>query len=279
MKVFDGSSCRLGNALFRYMASSLFCIVYNGTRTYDEKECEMYVSENVFKIWSDNVIQSHQIPIIDTSVCYKFDQFYQTNVYHLFKNELIHWVDQHLNDIVKCEPIQWYYDKQDNIFRIGDLFTELETTKHYDIVIHLRLEDYLKTTEKLIIHPTSFCEILDTIDTTKKICIVCPTPYKEIEKKYIHYLKSRYNLTVESNDIITDFKIMNNTKTLICSISTVGWVAGFLSKKLETVYFPKNRFSGWTNQTFSTILENTIYYDNMLCNEEDLITFFDTIIL
>jgi hypothetical protein len=40
MKVFDSGACRLGNAIFRYMASSLFCIIYNATKTYDINECK-----------------------------------------------------------------------------------------------------------------------------------------------------------------------------------------------------------------------------------------------
>lgn len=38
MKVFDVRACRLGNAIFRYLAISLFCILFEATRTYDENE-------------------------------------------------------------------------------------------------------------------------------------------------------------------------------------------------------------------------------------------------
>ncbi len=29
-------------------------------------------------------------------------------------------------------------------------------------------------------------------------------------------------------------------------------------------------YPGWVNQTFSTIIENTVFYDNELCNKNDL---------
>ena len=38
MKVFDVRACRLGNAIFRFLAISLFCILYETTITYDENE-------------------------------------------------------------------------------------------------------------------------------------------------------------------------------------------------------------------------------------------------
>jgi hypothetical protein len=82
------------------------------------------------------------------------------------------------------------------------------------------------------------------------------------------------NIPFESNDVITDFNIIRNANVLICSISTMAWVAGFLSKNLKQVYFPKNKFAGWSNQTFSTIINNTVYYENKLCNKRDLELFF-----
>ena len=90
----------------------------------------------------------------------------------------------------------------------------------------------------------------------------------------MNFFKNKYNhkfdLIFESNDSVTDFKIMNNAKILICSLSTLCWMAGFLSKKIEKVYFPKNRFPGWHNQSFTTITNNTQTYDNVLCNEKEL---------
>jgi len=270
MKVWDSCGCRLGNALFRYMASSLFCIIYNGVRTYDVNECNSVIDEGFFHHWCNNILNNNIILNIDTNLNYKFPDFYQTDVYKLYRNELIEWFINHPDDTV------YHGDTFDIKYRIGDLFTELKSEKKYDIVIHLRLEDLLTINEKIVIHPNSICEILDKIDNIdKSMSIVCNHPTKEIEIKYIDYIKNKYNCIVESNDLITDFKIMNNAKVLICGISTIAWTAGFLSKNLQQVYFPKNKFHGWYNQTFSTIIDNTIYYDNILVNKEDLELFFN----
>jgi hypothetical protein len=148
----------------------------------------------------------------------------------------------------------------------------------YDVVVHIRLEDFVTSGEKLIIHPESISTILDKLNCDK-ICFVSNKITSEFENNYMNFFKNKYNnkfdLIFESNDLITDFKIMNNAKILICSLSTICWMAGFLSKKIEKVYFPKNRFQGWYNQSFSTIIYNTQTYDNILCNEKELTIFFN----
>lgn len=268
MKVFDGHACRLGNAIFRYMASSLFCIIYNATRTYNELECVRVVTEEFYRMWCNSILHSNKKMPIE-NVNYKFNSFYQTDVYKLFRNELIQWVNTHPNDSVNCE------DNPDIRYSFGNLLSELSHEKKYDVVVHIRLEDFVLSGEKLIIHPTSICNVLDTIKTDK-VCFVCNKITTDFEKKYMNYFKSKYdNIVYESNDVVTDFKIMNNAKILICSLSTLCWSAGFLSKTIECAYFPKNRYPGWYNQSFSTIIQNTIVYDNMLCNENELTIFLD----
>jgi hypothetical protein len=265
MKVFDVCSCRLGNALFRYMASSLFCIIYNGDRTYNESECNSVISEDYFKHWCNNIMNSNTILEINKNLVYKFPDFYQTDIYKLYKYQLIEWFDNHKEDTVFGENTSVKY-------KIGDLLDDLDENKKYDIVIHLRLEDFLETDARLIIHPESICNIINELNSSS-MCIVCNKPKTEIEKIYIDYIKNKNknkNIIFESNDVITDFKIIKSANILICGISTMAWVAGFLSKQLKLVYFPKNKYPGWVNQTFSTIIENTVFYDNELCNKNDL---------
>ena len=52
MKVFDVYWGRLGNGLFRYFASTLFCILYNASRTYDKKYINVNFKDENFLEWS-----------------------------------------------------------------------------------------------------------------------------------------------------------------------------------------------------------------------------------
>jgi len=62
---------------------------------------------------------------------------------------------------------------------------------------------------------------------------------------------------------------MKNAKILVCSCSTLSWIAAFLSDKVTTVYFPnyKNR---QIHETFKKPIENTILYDFTKCSQNDL---------
>jgi uncharacterized Fe-S radical SAM superfamily protein PflX len=91
----------------------------------------------------------------------------------------------------------------------------------------------------------------------------------ELEYKYINYLKQFIELSIESNDIITDYHIMQNAKILICSKSTLSWAAALLSTSVTTVYMP-NYPANYIHETFRTPIENTIPYDYKTCNKEEL---------
>lgn len=233
MKVFDEYGFRLGNAIFRYMASSLFCILYNAERTYNPNEATTIFSEEDFIRWSDHIITTKTIPIIGDKG-YKFPGFYQRDIYYLFKGQLIEWFKTHSNDTIISDV-----DNNNTIYSINELFTPSE--KKYQTVLHIRLEDFVHPTTKLIMHPLSICNILDNIHE-ECFCIVVNKLTTQIEIDYIDYFKKRYNIIIESNDIITDFKIMNNAKKLICGLSTISWCAGFLSTTAEQIFFPKIPF-------------------------------------
>ena len=60
-----------------------------------------------------------------------------------------------------------------------------------------------------------------------------------IEQQYIDFFKKYYDITVESNDVLDDYTIMKNAKTLVCSMSTLSWCAALFSNNPQTVYFPE----------------------------------------
>ena len=100
--------------------------------------------------------------------------------------------------------------------------------------------------------------------------IIIEPPTSELDKQYLlqclDWFKER-NLPipkVESNNLMTDFNIMKQSKILISSMSTLCWTAAYFSKTLEQCYMPNYNFFGNKEriyQYFKKPIPNTILYD------------------
>jgi hypothetical protein len=89
MKVYDCKLGRLGNAIFRYFASTLFCIIYNTTRIYDQNNCQLMFSDDMFVTWSNDVL-NNKIPEIDDSLSIMFYGYYQHDkIFIKYKKKLL----------------------------------------------------------------------------------------------------------------------------------------------------------------------------------------------
>ena len=97
----------------------------------------------------------------------------------------------------------------------------------------------------------------------------------ELELRYIEYLHANFNITIESNDIITDYHIMKNAKTLVCSCSTISWLAAFFSETIQQVYMP-NYPSRFLHETFRKPINNTVLYEYKTCSKSELEAFLRT---
>ena len=124
-------------------------------------------------------------------------------------------------------------------------------------------------------NPLSVKKIIDNLVSeypNETICFVLNSPKTEIENKYINFLtKNLSNYKIESNDVITDFTIMRNAKTLICSCSTLSWAASFLSETVEKVYMPNYNNPDRIHETFKQPISNTVLYDFENCSKENLL--------
>lgn len=276
MKVYDCKLGRLGNAVFRYFASTLFRIIYNTERTYNQDECNKMLTDLDFINWS-NLILNDNIPQIEDNLM--FYGFYQHDkIFIKFKKQLINWIYTNPNELL------WIDGNDDNInyfnyksisYKNIQLLINPYAQKNYNIVVHLRLEDFINNAN--VIHPISIKNVLDKINE-KDLCFVVNKPTTDIENKYIDYFKKYYNIIIESNSVIEDFHIMKNAKILVCSCSTLSWVAAFLSDKVHTVYFP-NYSNTNEYETFKKPIENTILYDFKKCSKQELENYFSDNIL
>jgi mannosyltransferase OCH1-like enzyme len=322
-------SGRLGNALFRYLASVLFCIKYD----YDyilEDECSQikdyifykgvdqcdydidynntnidnlknicnendnalcfntlgfiksdynidnlssndYINEdnnqglyvkNIMNINDNNYFKNYEKCKINNLIMdgyFQFDEIYLEN-----KNEIINFIEKNKdNHKIKTD--------RNDIFYLKDLINniKLDNSKIYDIVIHLRLDDFDRLDD--FIEYNCIISLLKKIYTNnknKRYALVFQkihnNNYKDNE--YINNLlnwfkQNNIEINVENNDLITDFNIMKQCKTLVCSNSTLSWIAGYLSKNIELCYMPLN--DNHSNR-FKKPIENTIFYDTSI---------------
>ena len=229
MKVYDMQCGRLGNAIFRYLASTLFCILYDAERTNIIEECDSIITDDIFSSWYETLLDNKncEIPSINNGSNYIFNGYFQHDkIFNKYKKEITTWIQNHPNDLLKT-------DGTIPFFRAIDILSN--SLKKYDIVVHIRLEDFLQV--GFVIHPLSLKTVLDQLNSTS-FCFVCNTLSDSIEHRYIDYFKKYYDITVESNAVLEDYSIMKNAKTLVCSLSTLSWCAAFFSNNVQTVFFP-----------------------------------------
>lgn len=264
MKVYDKQTGRLGNAIFRYLASSLFCILYGAERTCSIEECDAVMTDGVFFEWAEKIVNNEQYQV-PYEQCYIFDGYFQhDDIYKKFKNELVSWIQNHPNDVLKTDGNVPFY-------RAIDIITNAPSVKTYDTVVHIRLEDFVIC--DCVIHPLSLKNILDRLDTTS-FCFVCNKISNEIEEQYVDFFKQYYDVTIESNDVLQDYTIMRNAKTLVCSLSTLSWCAALFSNIAQTVYFPDYTIHR-IHETFKRPCIDTIHYPFVKCTANELFQFLN----
>jgi len=276
MKVLALPLGRLGNAIFRYIATVVFHIVYNAKiiNHVDTLPTDkfLHITDEVFIEWMNADLEGKPFPMDD--ITYGFRGYFQHDaIYHKYRSKIIDHISKNMYDILLtdgkiAERSDFAYLPEQHPSGVL-LVPPFGFNKFYDTVVHLRLEDFID--HNLAIHPECVKRVLDTIGT-KSYCIVMNCPKSEIEFRYLEYLKQYFDITLESNDIITDYHIMKNAKTLVCSCSTISWAAAFFSETVQQVYMP-NYYMNRAHETFRKPIENTILYYYRQCTKVELEAF------
>lgn len=278
MLVCDFPQGRYGNAIFRYLASSLFCILYGAKRTYDENNCDTVFTDIDFAYWSEHILKN-ETSAIDLSKNYLFRGYYQHDaIFIKYKKQLIEYILNNPNDLLITDGYKpggtGIYHYTVTQYTSIDLIREPANIPIHTIIVHLRLEDFVFVNQ--VLHPQCISAVLENF-ANEKICFVLNSPTTSFEHRYINFFKSKYNIVCESNDPVIDYHIIKNAKTLVCSRSTLCWAAAFFSDTLETVYFPDYGCTNYPHETFRKPIENTILYHVKLASEHEMNVFFDSL--
>jgi len=277
MRVTSLPMGRLGNAIFRYLATVLFKIVYNAKIiNYDKvvtNEKFLLVKDDLFITWMQGLLAGHNM-YLDDDTTYGFLGFFQHDeIYLKYRPAILEHIRNNPNDLLITDGHTIErpdFDYAPTQYSASSLLNpQIPLKKTYDTVVHLRLEDFIRY--GFVIHPQSVKLLLESIGAPL-YCFVVNLPKTDLEMQYIEYLTKHFNIVIESNDIITDFHIMRNAKTLVCSNSTVSWAAAFFSDTVQCVYMP-NYPAKRPHETFRKPISNTITYDYKTCSKEELEAF------
>jgi len=280
MKLFSRPLGRLGNIIFQYLAKVLFHIVYDSTIINKissfENDYYIYITDDIFIKWQNEFFNGNT-PLFNSDAILCFWGYFQHDAIYLkYKSQIFEYIRNHPNDIIITDGKT---DERPDIEHPVEIYNSSVLLTHpkgiqkiYDTVVHVRLEHFIAN--GVVFHPNALRQLLESIDSPS-YCIVVGKISTELELRYIEYLRKYFNIAIESNDVITDYHIMRQAKTLVCSYSTLSWAAAFLSDTVQTVYMPNYKNIA-PHQTFRTPIENTIFYENITCSAEELKVFLST---
>jgi hypothetical protein len=255
---------RLGNAVYRYMASAIVCILCNGNYVVNKQQCSNLSDNDFYNIFITNSTTNN----ITVSSVNMYGFYQHDEIYKQHKESIINFIRNNPTHCVLTDGIKAGDSNYQQYFMMDILNTPSDFKKKYKCVLHLRLEDFV--VHNLYITKERVVELLRNIKINNchdinSICIVCNKPETTFEFDYINYVQNflkqqNINSIFESNDVLTDYYIMKEAEVLICSKSTLSWCAAFFSDKIQTCYFPDYNIDQPNTMTCKSPIDNTILY-------------------
>lgn len=233
---------RLGNAFFRYLGCAVLNIKNPELKYILKDQHKPSPDLSTINVTDPNFEYNYYNTAFAKSDVimkgyFQIDHFYLNN-----KPAIIEYMRAHKHEHVIETDLK---EKYTMVKLIDDIL--LENSQYYDIVIHLRLDDFNGRPD--FIETADYFQLFETIDfTAKKIGIVTERPKRPNDIEYLNacvqWFQSRnLTVTVESNTMMIDFNIMKQAKELISSMSTLAWAAAYLSTHIQKCYMPDYNFS------------------------------------
>jgi len=272
MKIHFCIRGRLGNAIFRYLASAIMCIITDSQYVCNISTTHVIneVSDDVFyKICETLLNNTYNTKIINNSIDLKMSGFYQHDaIYKKYKKEIIEFIKNNNSHYVITDGIKAGDNNCEKYNMLDIINTPSTFSKIYKNVLHLRLEDFV--THNLFIPVNRIISLFEkniiNVEAGDTLCIVCNQINKPFEYEYINQLKfflevhKKIHIIIESNDTITDYYIMKEATNLICSKSTLSWIAAFFSTNIQKCYMPNYEESINSTCKYPIAKETTFLY-------------------
>ena len=254
---------RLGNAIFRYMASAIICIIFNAE--YSVENLNFYtidMNDQKFLNIANNILNNVKIEDISQTDTIIMNNYYQHDlIYKKYKNDILNFIKKNPSHYVVTDGIL-AGDCNYQTFYMKDIInTPINFNKKFKNVLHIRLEDFVKY--NLYLDKNRIINLLKRDIINEDLCIVCKQPNTDFEFEYIKYItdyliSKNINYNLQHNDVLTDYYIMKESELLICSKSTLSWCAAFFSNNIKKCYLPDYEIT--PNSTCKFPIDNTELY-------------------
>jgi hypothetical protein len=259
---------RLGNAMFRHLISRIFIIESSYTQLSPHENmpepCITVTDSDFIKYFLNTNITCNSILNITNNMNIRLIGYVQHEA------PLLQYKDK-LKQYILANPDEYMYTEHIDT----QTYTQVKSSfmlyssipyKIYTSVLHLRLGDFIPIGQA--VHPDSYKNILDSIP--KPITVIVDTIKTFTEQKYINYLKSYTDCIILQNPLEEDYHTMRNAEYLVCSMSTLSWIAAFWNDTHKQIYMPRN-IMGREHCTFQNPSSNTTIFDTTYINETDIL--------
>ena len=263
MQIYAYNSSGFGNAVFSYLAAILFTVLFDAEiisiENKDDIKCHC---SNFRRIEDAEFIQIVEAKInenktlIDCSQNYYLPGYYQHDNYYIkYKKEIIEYIERH-------GDYKIFSSHTKEPFCLKNVIQYVETPV-YDLAIHLRLGDYIEL--GWTVNPLYMRDLWNKIalPNDKTVCIVVQPSNSVTADQYVRFMQDLIpHAVLEMNDDpMRDYNILRNAKKLVCSCSTLSWIASMFSNDPnQFIYFP-NYKSRWNHEQFRKPHDRIKYYD------------------
>jgi len=197
----------------------------------------------------------------DVEVIFMPDFYQHDLIYRAYRTQILEYVRGNPSHTVTTDSTHSGDFKQQE-FRVTEIVnTPISFESKYNTVLHVRLGDFVSNNDVIPIE--RYLALFENYKFNDTVCIVCENPKTKFEIEFLHKLRlglDKHNIKymLQSDNLLNDYYTMKEAETLICSNSTLCWIACLFSTKLKVCYFPSKDLV--RNGFFSKPHENTLYF-------------------
>jgi hypothetical protein len=216
---------------------------------------------NFINMVNDNNLKNYNLLMVGY---FQFDY-----IYNYYKKDILSFINNNShNHFIRTATYNRILVDNHQKMLIRNIINDiqLDEKKVYDLVIHVRLGDFVGRDD--FIEYEYYEKLFEKIDFSNKKCaIITQKPESDydilfLNKCILWFNSNNITIHLEYNDLITDFNIMKSAKEVVCSMSTLSWCACYLSKNIEQCYMPNYNFDHLDRSTyFKNPINNTYLYD------------------